>query len=209
MLRGTTCMTKKMKILAASDFHQDIEAVKKLAKQADKAKVDVVVIAGDLTYFDDDVSGMVGPFRQRQREVLFVPGNHDSPATADFVVEKYKARNLQYYAVVISDVGFFGCGGANVGPHFITEKEIADTLKRGFTYVKDAPKKVMVTHMHPASTLVEKFSFRGSKAVRKAIEEFKPDVHISGHIHETEGLVETIGKTKTYSIGKSGRFISV
>ncbi|MBI2971012.1 MAG: metallophosphoesterase family protein [Candidatus Aenigmarchaeota archaeon] len=202
-------MTKKMKILAASDFHQDIEAVKKLAKQADKAKVDVVVIAGDLTYFDDDVSGMVGPFRQRQREVLFVPGNHDSPATADFVVEKYKARNLQYYAVVISDVGFFGCGGANVGPHFITEKEIADTLKRGFTYVKDAPKKVMVTHMHPASTLVEKFSFRGSKAVRKAIEEFKPDVHISGHIHETEGLVETIGKTKTYSIGKSGRFISV
>ena len=202
-------MEKKFKILAASDLHQDIDAVKKLAKVAEKERVGTVVLAGDLTYFDDDVSGMVGPLKGKSRQVVFVPGNHDSDATAAFVAEKYKVTNLQDRAVVIDGIGFFGCGGANVGPYFMTEKEIGETLERGFSYIKDAKKKVMVTHMHAANTMVEQFSFKGSKAVRKAIEKFRPDIHLSGHIHETEGLVEDIGPTRSYSIGKSGRIISI
>lgn len=200
---------KKLKILTASDIHEDRKMAKKLADKAAKEKVDLVVLCGDLTFFDMDYRGIVGPFRKKGVEVLFVPGNHDSPNTAEILVEKYKIRNLQEYSFVIGDVGFFGCGGANVGPNWISEKELYETLKRNFRYVRDAKKKIMVTHMPPSGTMIEKFSFPCSKTVRKAIEAFKPDIHLSGHMHETEGLEEYVGRTKVMSIGKHGKILEL
>jgi Icc-related predicted phosphoesterase len=49
----------------------------------------------------------------------------------------------------------------------------------------------------------------GSKGLRKAIEKFQPDVFISGHIHETEGVSEKIGKTRVYNVGRKGRIIEL
>ena len=45
--------------------------------------------------------------------------------------------------------------------------------------------------------------------IRKAINQFKPDLFISGHIHEAEGLSEKIGKTKVISVGKKGKIIEI
>lgn len=207
MLKAKKQDKKPLKILAASDIHEDRKAVKKLAERAQKEKVDLVVLCGDLTFFDMDWKGIIGPFREKGLEVVFVPGNHDSPETTELLVQKYRIRNLQEYSVVVGDIGFFGCGGANVGPYYISEKELYETLKKNFRYVKDAKKKIMVTHVPPAGTLIEKFSFPSSKAVRKAIDTFKPDVHMSGHMHETEGMEEYIGRTKVMSIGKHGKII--
>jgi len=198
---------KTIRILAASDIHEDRKAVKRLAEKACKEKVDLVVLCGDLTFFDMDWKGLIGPFREKGLEVVFIPGNHDSPETTGLLAEKYKIKNLQEYSVVVGDTGFFGCGGANVGPYPISERELYETLKKNLKYVKDAKKKIMVTHMPPSGTLIEKFSFPCSKAVRKAVETFKPDLHLSGHMHETEGLEEYIGKTKVMSIGKHGKII--
>ena len=63
--------------------------------------------------------------------------------------------------------------------------------------------------MHPSGSLIEKFSFPGSKAVRKAIDKFKPDIHLCGHIHEMEGFEEKIGKTIVFSVGKRGKIIEL
>ena len=41
----------------------------------------------------------------------------------------------------------------------------------------------------------------------KAIEEFQPDLFISGHIHEAEGLSEKIGKTNVVNVGKKARLL--
>ena len=201
--------SQKLKILAASDLHEDRKAVERLAEKAEKENVDLVIICGDITYFDNEWRGMIGPFLKRGKEVLFVPGNHESIATTAVLTEKYDIKNLQQYSISIGDIGIFGCGGANVGPNIMSERDIHDYLKRNFRYVKTAKKKVMITHMHPANSLVEKMSFPGSKAVRKAIDDFQPDVHIFGHIHETEGLEEEFGKTKSICVGKHGKIISV
>ena len=67
---------KKLKILAASDIHEDRKAVERLAEQAEKKGVDLVILCGDITYFDNEWRGMIGPFLKRGLEVLFVPGNH-------------------------------------------------------------------------------------------------------------------------------------
>ena len=200
---------KKMKILAASDLHGDTRQVKRLADLAYKENVDLVVIAGDITQFDSDSENMIGPFLEKGKKVLFVPGNHDSPATAEFLAEKYGITNLQHYPVKYGDIGFFGCGGANIGLNQLSEKEMRTYLEKGFSYVKDAEKKIMITHLHPADTKIEKMSFQGSSSIRKAIEDFQPDIHICGHIHEAEGVEEEIGKTKVFCVGSQGKIIKI
>src|SRR3989338_2774825 len=163
-----------MKLLAASDVHADTGAVKRLSSRADKEKVDVVVLCGDMTIFDTDTKNLIGPFVRPDRYVLFIPGNHESNATAEFFAEKYKIINIHGYGVRIDHVGFFGCGAANTGPNIISEEDIRDYLERSFERIKDSKRKVMVTHIHPAGSESEKFGFAGSKAVREAIKKFKP-----------------------------------
>ena len=41
---------KKIKILAVGDIHGDVGLVKKLAKKARDENVDLVILAGDLTF---------------------------------------------------------------------------------------------------------------------------------------------------------------
>ena len=42
-------------------------------------------------------------------------------------------------------------------------------------------KKIMVTHSHHAGSKAEFTGFSGSKAIRKAIEKFQPDLVLSAH----------------------------
>ena len=42
-----------------------------------------------------------------------------------------------------------------------------------------------------------------------AIEEFKPEIHICGHIHETHGIEEKIGSTTVINVGKTGKIIEL
>ena len=41
-----------MKILASGDLHNDSRAAEKLAEKAEKEKVDLVILCGDITYFE-------------------------------------------------------------------------------------------------------------------------------------------------------------
>src|SRR3989338_7236306 len=117
--------TFSMRILAAGDLHGDQTLAQRLADKAEKEQVDLIIITGDITHFDQGSDGMMGPFVKKKKKVLFVPGNHDSFATADFLVSMYCVKNIHGYSVRYDDVGIFGCGGANVGPiTTLQEKEI-------------------------------------------------------------------------------------
>ncbi len=202
----------KLRILIVSDVHGDAKLMERIAKTAENEKVGVVVIAGDLTEFDNYDKGMIKPFVERKIEVLFVTGNHDLTAGEVFAA-KYKIRNLQFYPTKVKNVGFFGVGGASVGPSFISEDEIKYYLSRGFAKIKDAEKKVLVTHMRPSGSLIEKalprLRYSGSDAIRKAIKDFKPDVAVCGHIHEAEDLVEKMGKTIVIGTGTTAKIIEI
>lgn len=206
---------KKIKILAAGDIHGDMSIVKKLAKKADKYDVDLVILAGDITLGEMSVENIIGPFLKKNRKILLIPGNHESLATIDFLVDLYgpEVKNIHGYSLKIGRVGIFGAGGAiGVGPHFaVTEDQIFETLKHGFEKIKDTKKKIMITHVHPAESLMEKLTkfVVGSKAVKKAIKYFKPDFALCSHVHEASGLEEKIGKTKVINVGKEGKVVEV
>ena len=185
---------------------------KRLAEKAEKENVDLVIITGDITHFDQSAENIIGPFKKKNKKVLFIPGNHDSFATADFLAETYGVKNIHGYSVKYDNVGIFGCGGANVGPATkLGEKEMYDLLKQGFDGIKDVKRKIMVTHVHPGDTLMERLStfIPGSTGVRKAIERFKPDILLCSHIHEAEGIEEMVGITKVINVGKQGRIIEI
>jgi uncharacterized protein len=198
-----------MKILALSDVHGDKAFIKEMAEKGAKEKVDLVILAGDMLNFDRMESGMVGPFREKGLEVAVIPGNHEGMAEIGFLEEKYGAKNLHGYVIQKGDVGIFGCGYADVGMHQLNEKQFFSTLKKAHDSLKGVKKKVMVTHVQPSDSILGLGMFPGSTGVRKAIEEFKPDIHICGHIHETHGIEEKIGNTRVINVGKTGKIIEI
>ncbi|MFH1308000.1 MAG: metallophosphoesterase [archaeon] len=203
---------KKLKILAAGDIHGDTKQVSKLAKQAMDEKVDLVILTGDLTMGESSTKNLIGPFIKAGKEVLLIPGNHETVATADFLAEVYpNTKNLHGYSIIKGDIGIFGAGTANIGIFRTDDKEMFSLLEQGNNRLKDIKKKIMVTHVHPSGTKMEKFTqfFEGSKAVTKAIKKFQPDIALCSHVHEAEGIEEKIGKTKIINVGRKGKIIEI
>lgn len=202
---------KKTKILAIGDIHGDTRKVERLAKKAREKHVDVVILAGDLTFAEESIKGLIGPFAKEKLDVLIVPGNHEAIATTAFLADAYApyAKHLHGYAFSKNNVGFFGAGTANIGIHAITDNEIFKLLKKSHTKIKNLKKKIMVTHIHPEGSKSEFSGFEGSRAVRKAIEKLQPDIAIHAHIEEGSGLEEKIGKTHVINVARKEKIFEI
>lgn len=195
---------KKTKILAIGDIHGDTGLAKKLAERAKKEDVDLVILAGDLTFFENSTKNIIGPFLKANKEVLLIPGNHESEETIEMLSEIYpNTKNIHGMSFKKGKVGFFGAGGANMLANKTQDKEIFNMLKKGYEEVKDTKKRVMVTHMHHEGSKAEFSGFKGSQGIKKAIEYFKPNILISAHIHEAGGLIEKLGNTKIINVSRN------
>ncbi len=202
-----------MKILALSDVHGDRTFIRQMAEKGAAEKVDLVLLAGDLVDQNGNAQGLIGPFKEKGLDVALLPGNHEGLAEIYFLCEKYGAKNLHGCAFKKGNVGIFGCGYADVGIHQLDDEDFFTTLKKAHDSLgdrKDIKKKLMVTHIQPDNCLISlKMAGWGSSGVRRAIEEFKPDLHLCGHIHETHGIEEMIGRTKVINVGKIGKIIEI
>ncbi len=199
-----------VKILAVGDIHGDKGLAKKISNQAEKEKVDLVIIAGDLTLFELSTRGLIKPFIEKNQEVLIIPGNHESVETTERLSKAYKnTKNIHGYSISKNNLGIFGCGGADFGSTQFSNKEFFEKLKNAHEGIKEKEKKIMVTHMHPSKSKSEFTGFKGSSGIRKAIKEFSPDVAICAHIHEAGGLAEKIGKTKVIHVARTPNIFEI
>ena len=200
-----------MRILAASDIHGDTKLAKSLADMAEKKKVDLVILCGDITFQEKSTDNLIGPFVKKNKKVLLIPGNHETIATTDFLAEMYDITNLHGYSIKFNNIGFFGCGSANIGLFRLKEDEIFNILKKGNDKLKGVEKRIMVTHVHPKGSIIEKFSnyFEGSSGVKKAVNRLKPDLLLCGHVHEAEGIEDKIGNTRIINVGRKGKIIEI
>ena len=199
-----------MRILGAGDLHGNKFLAESLANKALKEKVDLVVLCGDLIE-EDSSENILKPFKDKNIKTLFVHGNHESLASADFLSYINKARFLHGYGVRYEDIGFFGCGSANIGINGLSEGEIFKTLENAHEGISYLPRKVMITHVHPSDSVMEKFSkfVQGSVGVREAISKFKPDLLLCSHVHEAQGLEEQIEGTRIINVGPKGKIIDL
>lgn len=194
---------QRTRIMAISDLHGDRGLAKKLAEKAEENEVDLIILAGDISFLGRDTRGIVKPFIDVGKKVLLIPGNHEDTSLVDFISSRYSGvKNIHGYGLIHKDIGIFGVGGADRGPNLVEEEEIGKLLNDSHNYIRNMKKKILVTHMHPSKSKSEFSGIRGSETIRKSIEKFSPDVAIFGHIHEAGGTEEKIGKTRVINVSR-------
>jgi len=197
-------MKRKLKILAAGDLHGDLGIAKKLSEKARRNKVDLVVLAGDIYGYTRGKEKILEPFAKAKQKVVFVPGNLDT--TEEHLMLKESAKSIHNYYVTYNDVGIAGIGDENWKLEL--DKEDLKEIKRNFERMKPK-KKILVSHLHARGTKAEFSGIPGDKILREAVEKFKPDLLISAHIHESEGIEDKIGKTKIIQVGRKGKILEI
>ncbi len=197
-----------VKILAAGDIHDNKEIMEKLAKKAINEKVDLIILAGDIHDYNTGDKEILSPLLETKKRILFVPGNCD---TLDECSElKKKAKSIDGYYVTYNEVGIAGIGSAG----WTLEHDLSDFLiiKKQMIKMKQK-KRVLVSHLHAAGTLAEKMGnivgWTGDSILREAVETFQPDILISAHIHEAEGVEDKIGKTRVIQVGRKGTILEI
>ena len=197
-------MDKKLRILAAGDLHGDFDIAKKLSAKAKKSKVDLVVLAGDIYGYETGDEGILSPFRKAGQKVVFVPGNCDFDGECKML--EREGKNIHNYYVTYGDVGIAGIGSPNW--KLSLDNDDLTRIKKNFDRMKPK-KKILVSHLHAEGTAAEFSGVPGEKVLRKAVKDFKPDLLISAHIHEAEGIEEKIGKTRVVQVGRRGKILEI
>lgn len=204
-----------MKIISFGDVHEDTSNLIKIKSELETA--DLIVISGDLTncHGKTETKKVLDAVKKYNKHLLAMYGNMDKQEVDGYLTKE--GINLHGNGYVFGDVGIFGCGGSSPTP-FNTPSEISETdieqyLTNGYNKVKDARWKIMVCHTPPRDTttdIVRSGMHVGSQMVRDFIVQYKPDVCISGHIHESRGT-DKIGNTIVLNAGmfKDGWYIEI
>ncbi len=192
-----------MRVVFASDIHSNLENVRKLKKQILHNKIDLIVLGGDLTTeglrkIAEDVVSELSFTR-----LLALPGNMDSKEIEAFLKEK--GINLHKKKVKLNGYTFIGLGyGKPVNTYYrlnIGELEAKKYLDK--LYSGQEEKVILVSHTPPFNSgldLTNSGIKLGLRALRETIEQKKPLLCVSGHVHEARGIAE-IGKTKCINTG--------
>ena len=126
---------------------------------------------------------------------LVIPGNHEEGEKFEETVKDYEYVT-SFNRKVFKKEGyiFLGYGGDGFSVRDPEFRKIA----REWYGKYNSQKIVLVTHGPPAGTKLDILGDRhvGNIDYRKFIERIKPKLAISGHLHETAGAVDKIGKTK-------------
>ncbi len=194
-----------MKIISFGDIHEDFSNLIPLKNDLENA--DLVIVTGDLTNFNGrkEAEKVIEEIMKYNENILAQLGNLDQPEVNDYLTEK--GINLHRNGFIRNDVGIFGVGGSNPTPFNtpteFSEDEIETFLLEGIDKVKDAKFKIMVPHMPPKDTKIDIISAGahvGSQSVRDFILKHKPDIALSGHIHEARGS-DKIENTVAFNAG--------
>jgi putative phosphoesterase len=181
-----------MKIISFGDIHEHLSNLELLKKELENA--DLVIVTGDLTNYNGrkEAAKVIECLEKYNENILAQLGNLDQPDVNDYLTEK--GINLHRNGFIRDDIGIFGVGGSNPTPFNtpteFSESEIEGFLLESFERVKNAKFKILVPHMPPKDTKLDMITAGahvGSQSVRDFILKHKPDIVLSGHIHEARG----------------------
>ena len=196
-----------MKILAFVDMHGSNKALEKIK---DRAKdVDIIVCAGDLTIFENEMEKLMMQLNKLKKPVLMIPGNHEDEQDLSQLCRVFdNITDINEKSFVFGEHIFFGYGGGGfsmVDSHF-------DKLSKKFIKEIDKDKKVvLVTHAPPYKTKIDKIidEHCGNKGIKNFILKVKPVLAISGHLHENAGKEDKVMGSKVINPGPFGKIISL
>lgn len=193
-----------MRILCFSDLHGNMKDLKRIV--AYSKKVDLIICSGDFTDFGRKMKKILEMLNNSKARVLIIPGNHEEPETLErfcSTLENIVCLHKKY--IIINNLLFigYGTGGFSIRePDFVKfARSLKTTLKKHRNLFK-----VLITHAPPFDSGID-FTDEteriplGNKDIRNFLIKNKIDVCISGHFHETAGIVDYLGRTVVINPG--------
>lgn len=181
-----------MKFLVLTDLHQKKSCIDWINRVISDNQPDFTLFLGDVTNMGtgEDAREIL---KMIHSDIYVIPGNCDP---LDFPVKIASvAHDMHGKSAKIGEYNLIGLGGSNITifgtPFELEEEDIYNALKpiskKGMILMTHAPSYGIYDHIPNGMSV-------GSPAIRKIVEEFKPMIALSGHIHEDRGA-QTIDGT--------------
>ncbi len=191
-----------MKILAFTDLHGNASKFKRVREKAKHA--DIIVCAGDFTYFESGMQKILSAMDKLGKKVLIIHGNHEDEKNVQKICSKTK--NLIFIhkkAILFNDFLFIGFGGMG----FSSRDAEFEKFARKFENRKNI---ILVTHAPPYNTKLDLlFEHCGNKSITAFIKKANPVLAVSGHFHELFNRKDTIKNTLAVNPGPDGKIIKI
>lgn len=194
--------------IGIGDIHDNLAALDRLAGLPDLAQAAGILISGDLTLVGDAVRAarVIEAARRLHPALLAQIGNMDRADVDAYLSEE--GINIHASGRLTPEgVGIIGVGFSTPTPFHTPseagEERIAAWLETARTAVAGCRHLLLVSHTPPVNTVTDRIrsgAHVGSQAVRDFIERVKPEVCLTGHIHEARGE-DVIGPTRIVNPG--------
>jgi len=207
---------KQYKILLFSDLHGDFNAIRKLKKKASSENVDFCICAGDLTNFSKDMDRILRELNSFKKTIFIIPGNHEDETELEKAISRSgkeihlilaNNRLIEYEDFII--VGSEVNGFAREDETFELFAKLVQKELKNKKY--ENKKIILITHAPPYNTKLDQVygMQAGNKSINNFIKKLNPVLAVCGHIHESAGNKQMIGKTLCVNAGWNGTVVKV
>jgi len=197
-----------LKLLIFSDIHNDWKALEGLLA----VEADYYIAAGDQVTWARGLERCGQILQQRGERVYVLPGNHESARNVAEMCDRFGLHNFHQQHMTVGRWQVAGLGYSNPTPFETpgeySEAVIAEKLKP-FAALDPL---VLICHAPPYDTALDEIRPRlhaGSTAIREFIDRYQPVHFFCGHIHEAEGAVVQMGRTRAQNVGKKGYLLEL
>jgi Icc-related predicted phosphoesterase len=204
------------RILAFTDPHGEKKALRQIVDLTESGKPDLVVCAGDVSFFGKECDTFLRDLGILGRAVYFVPGNHETPAVAKELTTFYPyLKDVSFQLVEVAGLRLTGIPGTD---RFWPGARPDEGLRARVVGVGESGDRekplVLLTHYPPSGTGVSGTSVitpdsGGSRLVRQIVEALRPALVVCGHYHQDFGKEAHVGATLVVNPGPGGRIIEV
>lgn len=203
-----------MKILAFTDLHASVTSYKKVQAKLKKENPDCIFCLGDFTIFEQNIEPVLRKISELKKPVYVLHGNHETDIIVKKLCKQYTNLHFvhrtifklgDYTVVAHGGGGFYGQGDTERDEDF--DEFIKDNKQ------KITGKIILLTHAPPAHTNLDYLEWMddhvGCASYEDFIKKYQPILALSGHIHETFGIKQKIGKTTLCNPGPDGVIIKI
>ncbi len=198
-----------MRIYAFTDLHGDSRALRAVQRAVKENEPDAVVMTGDLTIFEHELSPLLSRLHLLKKPVLIVHGNHESAERMRRACARFpRLRFIHKEFLQLGGYTFIGFGGGGFEERY---PELEALQKRKSWRLLDWSKVIFLSHAPPFGTALDDVGGKGeewhvgSKTLRKLIEKRQPLLVLAGHIHDCFGASDLIGATRCENPGPEGK----
>lgn len=202
----------KIKVLFVVDIHNSKSAFGEVLQKA--KNVDLVVDLGDCSFFGDGQEKIIKEYSKLKKPVLILHGNHEF--SDDLKKLSSKHENLFFLHekfFEFENIIFYGNGDGGFSSkddRLETNFKEIDKRFKNFRKKTKNPITILAFHSPPYKTCLDYVHSEhvGSKTKANLIKYVKPNIVVSGHIHECAYARETVKKIFFLNPGPRGRIIN-